>query len=96
MWEILQMALIQILICYACLESSNLTQVFPKLPKANETLVHWRKYLFSDNFFAREREDDIYSALKQSEHSPIWSEHAHTAKDCSVHSAQRAMGKMNN
>lgn len=39
MGEIFQTALIQILICYACLASSNLTQAFPKLPKANETLL---------------------------------------------------------
>lgn len=39
MWEIFQMALIQILICYACLASSNLTQTFPKLPQASKSLL---------------------------------------------------------
>lgn len=42
----------------------NLTQAFPKLPNANEILVHRRKHVFSDNYLARESEDDIYSALK--------------------------------
>lgn len=85
------MALIQILIGYACLVSSNLTQAFPNLPKAKETLVLWRKHLILENYLAWESEDDIYSALKQPRHTAerdtlVSSEHAHTAKEHSVHS----------
>jgi len=91
MWEIFQMALIQIVIGYACLVSSNLTQAFPKLPKAKETLVLWRKHLILENYSAWESEDDIYSALKQPRHTAardtvVSAEHAHTAKEHSVRS----------
>lgn len=38
MWELFRMALIQNLICYECLASSNLTQAFPKLPRQPKLL----------------------------------------------------------